>query len=718
MLVVTVVSVQMMQSSAKMIAETSSKEMLAYSKAAALITTADELDEYLVPEDGGKEGYSSLNKTLAEFTEAAGVAYTYFLRLDTETDMMQFIIDNSTGEKTALSLPQVGREAVPDYVLEHGVAQTVPLGSYSEGWEGYLTAFAPVYYSDGSRSNIIAGVDMKDVYIYQAQKNIRTVSVILGTSLVLVLGTCLFCLYLYRNKAKQAEEASRSKTSFLSNMSHEMRTPMNAIIGMTEIAKGNKDPERVQYCLGKIDDAAGHLLGVINDILDISKIEAGKFTLSMNEFLFENMLQRITTVIGVKIEDKKQNFVIKVDRDVPESVISDQQRLSQVITNLLSNAVKFTPENGEICLLVHKEEDRGDELTLRFVVTDTGIGIAKERQDELFKSFVQADDSISGRFGGTGLGLAISKSIVERMGGRIWVESEPGKGSSFTFTCKVARGSQSIGPKLRSGVNLKNIKLLVVDDAPEVLGYFDDISQRIGAVCETASSGAEALELLKDSSKYQLVFVDYMMPDMNGIEFTKQVREKYGDDATIVIITSAQWSQIEEEALDAGVDYYLGKPLFYSQVVDCINKCLGKQAYEVQTAESEDSLKDIFAGKRILLAEDMEINREIIAALLSETGIEMDSAEDGSVAVKRFRENPESYDLILMDIHMPELDGYHATRQIRSLPVSRARTVPIIAMTASVFREDIERCLAAGMNDHLGKPINLDEVIEKIKKYI
>lgn len=723
-LVITIISINMMNRSAEMVAETSSKEMLAFSKAAALLVAAEELDEYKAPEDKQKEGYLELNKKLIAFTEEAGLDYTYYLRLDTDTNMMQFIIDNSPvdtdnvwSEGTALTF-ELDREEAPDYVLGTGNAKTVELGSYSEGWGGYLTAYAPVYYSDGTQSNILAGVDMKDVYIQEAQSNTQFISLILGASLLLVLATSLMCLFLYRNKARQAEGASASKSIFLSNMSHEMRTPMNAIIGMTEIAKGSDDPERVRYCLAKIDDAANHLLGVINDVLDISKIEAGKLTITPSEFLMENMLQRLTTVIAYKVDEKSQSFVIKVDRDVPDSVFADQQRLTQVIANLLSNAVKFTPENGKISLLVHKEDEHGEEITLKFEVTDNGIGIPQERQDALFQSFVQADNSIFGRFGGTGLGLAISKSIVEQMGGRIWVESEIGEGSTFIFTCKVKKGTQSSNLAIKNKVNMKDISLLVVDDAPEILEYFADIAQRIGASCDTALGAGEALKKLEENQSYQMIFVDYVMPDINGIEFTKRVREKYGENSFVIMISGTQWAQIEDEARAAGVDHYLAKPLFPSMVVDCINKCLGKEAYEVQTAESENIVDGIFAGKRILLAEDMAINREIMGALLEGTGLELIPAEDGSIAVEKFKESPDSYDLIFMDIHMPELDGYQATKQIRALPIPQAPMIPIIAMTANVFREDIERCLDAGMNDHLGKPINLDEVIEKLKKYL
>jgi signal transduction histidine kinase len=384
---------------------------------------------------------------------------------------------------------------------------------------------------------------------------------------------------------EEAEKASSAKSEFLANMSHEIRTPMNAIIGMTHIAKTSADPERKDYCLEKIENASAHLLGVINDILDMSKIEANKLELSNAEFAFEKMLIRVSNVVDFRVAEKFQNFFIKTDHTIPGFIISDEQRLSQVITNLLSNAIKFTPDRGTITLRTHKLEEQAGFCVLKFEVQDTGIGITEEQRGRLFKSFEQADSGISRRFGGTGLGLAISKRIVEMMGGTIWVESEPGKGSTFIFTIRAVVGT----PK------------------------------------QTAMASPE---------------------EAPGTE-------------------------------EAGLE-----------------------------------------GKRILLAEDIEINREIVITILEPYGISIRSAENGIQAVKLFRDHPGDFDIILMDIHMPEMDGYEATRQIRALPIPEAKTIPIVAMTANVFAEDFERCIAAGMNDHVGKPLNIEQVIEKLQKYV
>ena len=393
---------------------------------------------------------------------------------------------------------------------------------------------------------------------------------------------------------EQAEISSEAKTNFLSRMSHEMRTPMNAIIGMATIARNSSDQNRMGYCLNRINDAALHLLGIINDILDMSKIEACKFDLSKTEFEFEHMLKRVTGMIEFKIKEKEQNLTVSFDPLVPARIVADEQRLAQVLTNLLSNAVKFTPEEGKITLSVRLIEKRDKDCTVRFDVIDSGIGISKEQMEHLFTPFEQADGTISRRFGGTGLGLAISKNIVELMGGKIWIESEAGKGSDF------------------------------------------------------------AIELSLE----------------------------------------------------------LGKPM----ITDTMNRSLPADGQTEHEAD-EENMENIFAGYSILIAEDVEINREIILSLLEDTGIAIDCAENGKMALDMFRENPAKYKLILMDIHMPDMDGFEATRQIRSLG-GEGGEIPIIAMTANVFREDVEKCLAAGMNEHLGKPLDINKLIIRMKEYL
>ncbi|QQO08440.1 response regulator [Breznakiella homolactica] len=520
-------------------------------------------------------------------------------------------------------------------------------------------------------------------------------------------------------KAKeQAEQANLAKSNFLSRMSHEMRTPMNAIIGMTSIARRSDSMERKDYCLDKIDSASNHLLGVINDVLDMSKIEANKFELSYTDFNFEKMLMKVINVVHYRMDEKKQEFVVRGERDVPKALVSDEQRLSQVITNLLGNAIKFTPEGGKISLLVSNLSEEDGFNTLQFEVRDSGIGISEEQQSRLFRSFEQGDGSVSRKFGGTGLGLAISKNIVELMGGRIWVESEPEKGSSFFFTIKARSGTAVPKNLIHLGLNWKTLRVLAVDDSVDVRDYFSSLSDLLKMQCLTAESGAEACSIMERDGPFDIIFVDWKMPGMDGIELTRRIKAQYGENTVVIMISAAEWNTIEAEARQAGVARFIAKPLFASTIADCINECLGIPAVPKGGGERETAMQDHFKGCRILLAEDIEINREIVTTLLEPTGVVIDSAENGKVAFDLFAQNPEAYDAIFMDIHMPEVDGYEATKMIRASGIPRGAEVPIIAMTANVFREDIEKCAAAGMNDHVGKPLDLDEVIDKLDRYI
>ena len=519
-------------------------------------------------------------------------------------------------------------------------------------------------------------------------------------------------------KAKEmAEQASRAKGDFLSRMSHEMRTPMNAVIGMTNIAKGSKDPQRIEYCLDKIEGASKHLLGVINDILDMSKIEANKFELSCQEFDFERMLINVTNIVNFRVEEKKQNLIINLDKNFPPSIIGDELRLTQVITNLLTNAVKFTQEGGTVTLGVNKLLDSGENVTLRIEVADNGIGISTEQQARLFTSFEQADGGIARKYGGTGLGLAISKRIVELMEGRIWLESQLGSGSKFIFTIKVKKGRGEPHGKLL--LSREDVRILAVDDSLEVREYFSHIMEIFDLPCDVAASGFEALDKLSSSPKpYNIFFVDWQMPGMNGIELTRKIKEITKDNAIIIMISVAEWSEIESEAIAAGVNRFVSKPLFPSVLVDSINGCLIAAPGDKSFAGAAAGDACNYKGHTFLIAEDVDINREIIMAILEETEVSIDFAENGLEAVTLFEADPGRYSLILMDVQMPEMDGYQATREIRSLNCPEAGAIPILAMTANVFREDIESCIQAGMNDHIGKPVDTGELYKKLALHL
>ena len=510
----------------------------------------------------------------------------------------------------------------------------------------------------------------------------------------------------------RAEAATRAKSVFLANMSHEIRTPLNAIIGMISIGQAATDMNRMVYCFGKIEDASNHLLGVINDILDMSKIESGKFELSAAEFSFEKMLQSVVNVVTFRADEKHQRLTVSIDTAIPKYMIGDDQRLAQVITNLIGNAVKFTPDGGAICVNTKFLGEENGACKIQIEVSDTGIGISAEQKERLFTSFQQAESSTSRRFGGSGLGLVISKSIVEMMGGSIWVESEPGKGSAFFFTIQVLRGED----KGEIHANWEGTRILVVDDDPLVLTFFKEIVEMHGAHCDTAICGEEALRLIKQNGTYCMYFIDYIMPGIDGFELTRLLKKDDEDKVYAVLISGTERSDLDKAAAEAGVDKILTKPIFPSDIVDSINGYFGIEKNTL-VSKKQKTCKDTFEGRRILLAEDIEVNREIVMALLEPTLVTIDCAENGVEAVRMFSEASDSYDMIFMDVQMPEMDGYEATKHIRALDVPKAKTIPIIAMTANVFREDIEKCLSAGMNGHVGKPIDFEEVFCQMKRY-
>ena len=518
-----------------------------------------------------------------------------------------------------------------------------------------------------------------------------------------------------------SESANQAKSDFLANMSHEIRTPMNAIMGMTAIGKSAGDIDRTKYALGKIEDASVHLLGVINDVLDMSKIESGKFELSEEEFSLEKMLERVVNVISFRVNEKKQKFNLYIDQKLPQVFMGDDLRLAQVITNLLGNATKFTPIEGAVSLNVKLIGEESGVCEIKIEVTDSGIGISQEQQARLFQSFQQAESGTSRKFGGTGLGLSISKSIVEMMGGKIWVESELDEGATFAFTFRMKLGDAKRYELAVKETNWKDLRILVVDDNSGILGYIKSFVEIYGAVCDTAVCGSDAMEIVHKNGAYDLYFIDWKLADIDALQLTRGLKAMEPGKSKIVItmVSSLEWEDLQDSAKKAGVDIFLPKPLFPSALVDTINGCVlpgGNAAAAAPQSEADDKQYN-FSGHTILIAEDIEINREIMSALLDETEVAIDYAENGKLAVSMFERQPEKYSLILMDIQMPEMDGYAASQAIRALGAPGAK-VPIVAMTANVFREDIERCLAVGMNGHIGKPIDTAELFEKLNQYL
>ncbi|MCL2529024.1 MAG: response regulator [Coriobacteriia bacterium] len=518
---------------------------------------------------------------------------------------------------------------------------------------------------------------------------------------------------LYRAEQK----ANRAKSEFLSRMSHEMRTPMNAIIGMTKIAENTQDISRLKYCLDMVGVSSAHLLGIINDVLDMSKIEAGKLELEAVPMNIEKMLMKVCNIVVDNMEKKNQGFSVILGKNLNLNYIADDLRLSQVITNLLTNAVKFTPEGGKIALKVDELEQDEQLTTVRFSVSDTGIGMTEEQVSRLFNAFEQADGSVSRKYGGTGLGLVISKNIIEKMGGNIWVDSDPGVGSTFTFDVKLERAAHQ-NTIIFDGIRPEDLSLLIIEGNEDVRESFVSITESFGIKTDSASSVKEAFALVDECKRvgrfYDIVFLDYDLPDTEGIDFADELSSRINKNTVIVITTYVDWHRIENLASASQFTHFITKPLFPSSILNAINEVVGTTLKDLNIKAEKSTTAPDLSDVRIILAEDVEINREIFIALLEDTKITIDVAENGKVAVDMFTANPDLYDLIVMDIQMPEMDGYQATRTIRAMDLPKARTIPIIAMTANAFKEDIDRCFESGMNDHLAKPINVEAVIEKI----
>jgi two-component system sensor histidine kinase/response regulator len=495
---------------------------------------------------------------------------------------------------------------------------------------------------------------------------------------------------------------------FLANMSHEIRTPMNAIIGLSHLAlKTRLTPKQHDY-VSKIHNAGTSLLSIINDILDFSKIEAGKLDIEATEFELDDVIGSVTTVTAQKAHDKGLEFLAEVDAAIPEQLEGDPLRLGQILTNLVNNAIKFT-DHGEVRLKIEPLARTGEKVQLKFSVRDTGIGMSREQAAKLFQPFSQADMSTTRKHGGTGLGLTICRRLVELMGGQIWLESEPGVGSTFLFTVWLGVGEPTTsGTRVPS--QFENLRILVVDDNAAAREILVESLKSVAELVDAVSSGPEALAAIRerDSDKpYDVVFMDWKMPGMDGLQAARLIKtdQGLGRQPAIIIVTAFGREEVREEAEQIRVDGFLVKPVTKSMLVDSLVNVFGVAQGEASGAAaglSEENLR--LAGLRILLAEDNEINQQIAVELLEGVGAKVEVANHGRQAVENLFAASPPPDLVLMDLQMPEMDGYQATAQIRAEP--RFAQLPIIAMTAHATLEERQRCLAAGMNDHVSKPID------------
>jgi PAS domain S-box-containing protein len=642
------------------------------------------------------------------FEETASLSPAEKRTLDYTTEVPQWL-ELAKRNKNLNALVKDIYNVEADYLRRYGVISVLGIPIYFKGdfW-GFIM------FEDYKKERIFTHLEESTLH----SASIILISAILRNEITI-------------NLIKSREEAiavGKAKSDFLSRMSHEIRTPMNAIIGMATIAQKSVETDRIHYCLDRIDSASKQLLGLINDILDMSKIEANKLEIVNKPFDFEKMVQDTLNVIQIKAEEKKQQVIVDFNKRFDHALISDELRFSQVLLNLLSNAVKFTPENGSITVKIKWEslQDSTDDsrVNLHVEIIDTGIGISQEQQARLFNSFEQADGSITRRFGGTGLGLALCKRILNLMGGDIWIKSEIGKGSSFIFEVNVASGNE-LEQEIVEHI-CANERILVIDDSRDVLEYFTHILSSFSMNCEVVSSGKDGLILLeggiKDNNPFNIVLIDWKLPGEDCTSIIRRIREISGD-ISIMIMSVADWTDIEPSVKSLNIRQFLPKPVMpstlYNTIINMDDKRYLRNIMEQKREEAENiNLIDDLEGKCLLVAEDIEINQEILAALLEDTKIDIDFAINGAVVVDMFKKQSEKYDMILMDIQMPELDGFGATRQIRALGTDKAVSIPIVAMTANAFSEDVKACIDAGMNGHLAKPIEVNEMMKTLAKYL
>ena len=520
----------------------------------------------------------------------------------------------------------------------------------------------------------------------------------------------------------KAENAERAKTMFLSNMSHDIRTPMNAIIGYTTLAASNLDnKEKMQDYLSKILSSSNHLLSLINDILDMSRIESGRVDIEETECSLPEVLHDLRDILQSQMHSKQLDFFMDTIDVIDEDVYCDKLHLNQVLLNLLSNSIKFTPSGGSVSLTIKQKHGAPEGYAAYEIrIKDTGIGMSEEFLQHIFEPFERESTSTVSGIQGTGLGMAIAKNIIDMMGGSITVKSEQGKGTEYTLSLELKLAAER--KQVEVIKELAGLRALVVDDDFNICDSVTKMLVQLGLRADWTMSGREAVlhasQAKELADAFSAYIIDWQMPDMNGIEVVRRIRAAVGDDIPIIILTAYDWEEIENEAREAGVTAFCSKPIFLSTLRDTLLESIGRVKQKQEMPKIPDTSADL-AGKRVLLVEDNELNREIASEILSASGLIIETANDGTEAVKMMRDLPPNhFDLILMDVQMPIMNGYEATIEIRKLKDPARSNIPIIAMTANAFNEDKAQALQSGMNDHVAKPLDVETLFETIRKYI
>ncbi len=591
-----------------------------------------------------------------------------------------------------------------------------------------------LHFIDGSPQQIYSYTDEEGkticLLVPFTQIFVRNIMFVLLLAIVLII---IEILFYYRNEAhmealekgrislkdalENAENASHAKGDFMSRMSHEIRTPLNAVIGYLDIAHdASDDQKKVLHCIEKSQIASKHLLSIINDVLDISSIESGRMKIAHDDFDIKKMVNSLTTLFYNQAKAKGVEFIVRMQPMESEWLSGDELRVRQILLNLLSNAVKFTPEGGTITLGIRQVGERADKQRIEFSVQDTGIGMSEEYRTRMFQPFEQESASTAKNYGGTGLGLSISNNLVRMMGGTIDVKSELGKGTCFTVLLAFDKAkSDQVTNEMPE--DFSHVRALVVDDDQDTCAYMEKLLERMGVRCDTVTSGKKALRRVtsrNDAGRpYDICIIDWNMKEMDGMETAREVKKICGHEIPIIIATAYDYTELMDEAKEIGVDKIVSKPLFQSTLFDLLVSTYGKYRPVQNAAKPKIDL----SGTKILLAEDNEMNMEIALDILSKAGLVMTPVVNGKEALDTFEASePGTYDAILMDIQMPVMDGYTATRKIRECHHPEAKSIPIIAMTANAFSEDVTAALAAGMNDHVAKPISYDRLFNVLNR--